>query len=287
MPSDYSIHIERTFSFKSPCLSQPVPDTQAEDEKYISSEEIIGHQLTKILRLLPAVFTGYKNHRVTRKISSSKILAKDIYYIERDRPFQVTGETIFHTLSMPFPCLASFCLSDCAAVLCQPAHKAWLPNQLEHPQSTQALCCFHRSNAGETMAWSESVDTVLASKDGLAAFRTFLKSEFSEENVEFWLACEDFKKTKSSSKIASKAQKIYSDFIQADAPKEINIDFHTKDHISQNISEPTLSCFDDAQRLIYSLMAKDSFPRFLRSEEYKELVKKQQNGNQKRWLPFL
>ncbi|XP_065698520.2 regulator of G-protein signaling 21 isoform X1 [Patagioenas fasciata] len=123
--------------------------------------------------------------------------------------------------------------------------------------------------------------------DGVEAFRTFLKSEFSEENVEFWLACEDFKKTKSPTKIALKAQKIYSDFIQADAPKEINIDFHTKNHIAQNMTEPTLSCFDDAQRLIYSLMAKDSFPRFLRSEEYKELVKKQQNGKQKRWLPFL
>ncbi|KAM6327595.1 regulator of G-protein signaling 21 [Podargus strigoides] len=148
-------------------------------------------------------------------------------------------------------------------------------------------CCFHRSNTREIMAWSESVDTLLANKDGLAAFRTFLKSEFSEENVEFWLACEDFKKTKSTTKIASKAQKIYSDFIQDDAPKEINIDFHTKTHISQNISEPTLSCFDDAQKLIYSLMAKDSFPRFLRSEAYKELVKKQQNRHQKRWLPFL
>lgn len=59
------------------------------------------------------------------------------------------------------------------------------------------------------------------SADGLAAFRTFLKSEFSEENIEFWLACEDFKKTKSATEIASKAQKIYSDFIQADAPKEV------------------------------------------------------------------
>ncbi|XP_044884129.1 regulator of G-protein signaling 21 [Mauremys mutica] len=148
-------------------------------------------------------------------------------------------------------------------------------------------CCFHRSTPRETMAWSESVDTLLANKDGLAAFRTFLKSEFSEENIDFWMACEDFKKTKSSAKIASKAQKIYSEFIQADAPREINIDFTTRDHISQNISEPTLKCFDDAQRLIYSLMAKDSFPRFLRSEVYKELVNKQQNGNQKRWLPFL
>ncbi|NXM50289.1 RGS21 protein, partial [Gymnorhina tibicen] len=144
-----------------------------------------------------------------------------------------------------------------------------------------------RSNAGETMAWSESVDTVLADKEGLEAFRAFLKSEFSEENVEFWLACEDFKKTKSSTKMASKARKIYSDFIQADAPKEVNIDFHTKNNISENISEPTLSCFDAAQRSIYSLMAKDSFPRFLRSDVYKELVKKHQDRNHKRWLPFL
>ncbi|XP_010220702.1 PREDICTED: regulator of G-protein signaling 21 [Tinamus guttatus] len=125
-------------------------------------------------------------------------------------------------------------------------------------------CCFYRSTTRKTMAWSESVDTLLANKDGLAAFRTFLRSEFSEENIEFWLACEDFKKTKSSTKMVSKAQKIYSDFIQADAPKEINIDFHTRNHISRNISEPTLGCFDDAQRLIYSLMAKDSFKKYLK-----------------------
>uniref|UniRef100_A0A8C8S052 Regulator of G protein signaling 21 n=1 Tax=Pelusios castaneus TaxID=367368 RepID=A0A8C8S052_9SAUR len=149
------------------------------------------------------------------------------------------------------------------------------------------VCCFHRSTPRETMAWSESVDTLLANKDGLAAFRTFLKSEFSEENIDFWLACEDFKKIKCSSKIAPQAQKIYSEFIHTDAPKEINIDFTTRDHISQNILEPTLECFDDAQKLVYSLMAKDSFPRFLKSEVYKELANKQQNGNQKRWLPFL
>lgn len=57
--------------------------------------------------------------------------------------------------------------------------------------------------------------------DGLDAFRAFLKSEFSEENIEFWLACEDFKKTTSAAKIASKAQRIYSEFIQADAPQEV------------------------------------------------------------------
>ncbi|XP_013913079.1 PREDICTED: regulator of G-protein signaling 21-like [Thamnophis sirtalis] len=124
-------------------------------------------------------------------------------------------------------------------------------------------------------------------RDGLDAFRAFLKSEFSEENIEFWLACEDFRKTKLAATIASKAQRIYSEFIQADAPREINIDFNTRDRITQAISKPTLSCFDDAQQLIYTLMAKDSFPRFLKSEAYKELVNKELKRRQKRWLPFL
>lgn len=61
----------------------------------------------------------------------------------------------------------------------------------------------------------------LSSTDGLAAFRAFLKSEFCEENIEFWLACEDFKKTKSPQKLSSKAKKIYTDFIEKEAPKEV------------------------------------------------------------------
>lgn len=57
--------------------------------------------------------------------------------------------------------------------------------------------------------------------DGLATFRSFLRSEFSEENIEFWVACEDFKKTKSPVKMAIKAKRIYEEFIQTEAPREV------------------------------------------------------------------
>lgn len=57
--------------------------------------------------------------------------------------------------------------------------------------------------------------------DGLASFLSFLKSEFSEENLEFWMACEDYKKTKSPAKMVEKAKKIYDEFIQTEAPKEV------------------------------------------------------------------
>lgn len=62
---------------------------------------------------------------------------------------------------------------------------------------------------------------VLSPSDGLAAFRSFLQSEFSDENVEFWMSCEDFKKTKNPVKMASKAKKIYEDFIQSEGPREV------------------------------------------------------------------
>ncbi|XP_068098212.1 regulator of G-protein signaling 21 [Hyperolius riggenbachi] len=132
----------------------------------------------------------------------------------------------------------------------------------------------------------ENMTKLLTNKDGLTAFREFLKSEFSDENIEFWLACEDFKKTKISSQLAGKANKIYCEYIKTEAPREVNIDHKTRDLISQKMSQPTINCFDDAQELILCLMAKDSFPRFLKSDHYKELTKKQESNGQKKWLSF-
>lgn len=62
--------------------------------------------------------------------------------------------------------------------------------------------------------------------DGLNAFRSFLQSEFSDENIEFWMSCEEFKKAKDPVKMAAKAKKIYEDFIQAEGPREVT-DFFT------------------------------------------------------------
>lgn len=46
-------------------------------------------------------------------------------------------------------------------------------------------------------------------------------SEFSEENIAFYLACEDYRATKPS-KLSTKAKKIYDEFIGAEAPREVN-----------------------------------------------------------------
>nr|XP_033817508.1 regulator of G-protein signaling 2 [Geotrypetes seraphini] len=132
---------------------------------------------------------------------------------------------------------------------------------------------YYRPNPEEALLWSETFDNLLANKYGVAAFRAFLKSEFSEENIEFWLACEDFKKTKSPHKLISKAKKMYNEFIEKEAPKEINIDFQTREMITQNLHAPAQCCFSAAQKRVYSLMENNSYPRFLQSEFYQELCR--------------
>lgn len=52
-------------------------------------------------------------------------------------------------------------------------------------------------------------------------FQAFLQSEFSDENIEFWAVCEDYKKIKSSFRMSSRAKKIFKRYIQAEAPREV------------------------------------------------------------------
>ncbi|XP_077353147.1 regulator of G-protein signaling 3a isoform X3 [Festucalex cinctus] len=124
----------------------------------------------------------------------------------------------------------------------------------------------------DALKWGDSLDKLLGHKYGLAAFRAFLRTEFSEENLEFWLACEEYKKIKSQSKMASKAKKIFAEYIAIQSCKEVNLDSYTRDHTKDNLQNVTRSCFELAQRRIYGLMEKDSYPRFLRSELYLDLI---------------
>ncbi|XP_008286646.1 regulator of G-protein signaling 5b [Stegastes partitus] len=132
-------------------------------------------------------------------------------------------------------------------------------------------------NINEPLKWKESFEKLLSSQNGLCLFRTFLVSEFSEENIAFYLACEDYRATKPS-KLDAKAKKIYDEFIGSDAPREVNLDHVTKAITKENVEQPTLSSFDLAQARIYTLMEKDCYPRFLKSSVYLELTRKTKRG---------
>lgn len=106
-----------------------------------------------------------------------------------------------------------------------------------------SFCCFPKDPLEDVETWAESVDKVLGCKGetailipraparpvaltpvspaGQIAFREFLKSEYSEENILFWLACEEYKKIKAVPEMISSANRIYSEFVQTEAPKQV------------------------------------------------------------------
>ena len=59
------------------------------------------------------------------------------------------------------------------------------------------------------------------SKGGRRVFREFLRCEYSEENILFWLACEDLKKENNPEKIEEKARMIYEDYVSILSPREV------------------------------------------------------------------
>jgi len=128
-----------------------------------------------------------------------------------------------------------------------------------------------RPSTDTVLSWSKSFDTLLQDKYGLDLFREFLRTEFSEENIEFWISCEEYKTIKSN-KLTARAQQIYTDFVAIQAPREINLDSKTRESTGVAMSSPDRTTFEVAQKRIQALMDKDSYPRFLRSDVYQELL---------------
>ncbi|XP_034744692.1 regulator of G-protein signaling 20 isoform X2 [Etheostoma cragini] len=120
--------------------------------------------------------------------------------------------------------------------------------------------------------WGQSFDKLMCCPAGRNSFRQFLRTEFSEENMLFWLACEEFSKDPNKSAVEERARVIYEDYISILSPKEVSLDSRVRETINRNMQEPNLHTFEDAQLQIYTLMQRDSYPRYMNSADYKNLL---------------
>ncbi|XP_018301230.1 regulator of G-protein signaling 19 isoform X4 [Mycetomoellerius zeteki] len=135
-----------------------------------------------------------------------------------------------------------------------------------------------RCSLEEVRAWGSSFDKLMRSGAGRKLFREFLVSEYSEENIAFWLACEQLKRENNPETIEEKARYIYEDYISILSPKEVSLDSRVREIVNRNMVEPTPHTFDEAQLQIYTLMHRDSYPRFVNSEIYRRVARMNSSG---------
>eukprot|EP00064_Thunnus_orientalis_P003383 superscaffoldBa00000274_g3392 len=119
--------------------------------------------------------------------------------------------------------------------------------------------------------WGFSLEEALKDPAGRDQFLKFLESEFSSENLRFWLAVQDLKR-RPLQEVSSRAQEIWQEFLAEGAPSSINLDSHSYERTSQNLKDPGRYSFEDAQEHIFKLMKSDSYARFLRSNIYQDLL---------------
>lgn len=157
-------------------------------------------------------------------------------------------------------------------------HKAWksrIHNFIQRPLPWKRIKKLERN---EKSLLGGSLEMLLSQTRGQTVFRDFLQSEFCDENLDFWLVCQEFKTCESLEERTRRAARIYEEFVKADSPRQVNLDFYTRETINQSLQQPSPLCFVVAQRKIYSLMENDSFPRFTQSEHYKVLFYAEPGG---------
>ncbi|CAG9761083.1 unnamed protein product [Ceutorhynchus assimilis] len=120
--------------------------------------------------------------------------------------------------------------------------------------------------------WGLSMEDLLGDPTGVQEFTNYLQKEKSEENILFWLAVNDLRRS-SQSQVLWKIQEIYENYVKHGASNEVNIDNQTMDKVLEGIKNNSRFCFDAAQEHVYNLLLKkDCYPRFIRSDYYKNLL---------------
>ncbi|KAK3594597.1 hypothetical protein CHS0354_000390 [Potamilus streckersoni] len=106
----------------------------------------------------------------------------------------------------------------------------------------------------------------------------FLKKEFSEENIIFWMTVEKYKQITSQEMRNVQAREIFNKHLSVHASEPVNIDSVARQQADSQLDTPTPQIFDVAQHQIYRLMKLDSYARFLKSELYKTCLFKEMEG---------
>ena len=65
---------------------------------------------------------------------------------------------------------------------------------------------------------------------------------------------------------------VLSSYVICVVDEQVSLDSRVREEINQGMTRPTSRMYDEAQVQIYTLMKRDSYPRFLNSKTYRRLV---------------
>jgi regulator of G-protein signaling 3/regulator of G-protein signaling len=127
----------------------------------------------------------------------------------------------------------------------------------------------------------EKLSFLLGTAEGYEIFSAFLMKEFSNENLQFFMAIQKFEKEAAKweiQEIRNQALRLYKMYIQEGAPLQINITGIEAKKIldatkNSQDKEELAAIFDHSKHHIFTLMSSDTFRRFLKSPIFEQFLK--------------
>jgi len=164
---------------------------------------------------------------------------------------QTAGSTVKSSSSRPC-CFCWCCCCSCSWIR-RRCLSVKAPNGSLEPTEPIRDDDIGNISAAEVKSWGDAFERLMSSDSGRKVFRAFLRCEYSEENILFWLACEDLKKERSPEVVEEKARVIYEDYVSILSPREVSLDSRVREIINRNMIAPSQHTFDEAQLQIYTL----------------------------------
>jgi len=124
--------------------------------------------------------------------------------------------------------------------------------------------------------WSFNCKELLSDPTGVREFMKFCQAEFSTESLNFYLNVQEIRNCPLS-QIKEKAGTLYREHLAPNAPQEVNVNDTIRIKIMKEIENPSRETFLEAEKHIIELMKKNSYPRFIQSEYYRNLLQNAPN----------
>lgn len=135
-----------------------------------------------------------------------------------------------------------------------------------------------RRRSTSVVNWAVGFEKILEDPLGLKTFTEFLKREFSDENIMFWIVCEHYRLLPGVHERKKLAKEIFNHYLGPECPEPINIDCSARQHAFDCLEESPPDLFIPAQKQIFNLMKFDCYQRFLKSDLFTDSLTAEKNG---------
>jgi hypothetical protein len=142
-----------------------------------------------------------------------------------------------------------------------------------HQVSMRRLSIVAGDLDSDEFASFSKLEKVLAHPVACRHFKEFCEVSQCSENIHFYLEAEEIKHMPNTTYLRLRAQKTFNKFVKHDARMQVNISAVLRGEIEERMALPLLNnlIFNDAQREVFNLMTRDTFPRFRTSPNFAAL----------------